>query len=104
MGIEWLEPVPLDFSQQWPAETLGASIERNGDELPDLRGARIALIGVPEQRAAAHDVADSVRRVLYPLYWGPWDLRVVVLGNLSPGGERVDTLVAVEDLAFEGLK
>ena len=70
MGIEWLEPVPLDFSQQWPAETLGASIERNGDELPDLRGARIALIGVPEQRAAAHDVADSVRRALYPHYTG----------------------------------
>jgi len=104
MGTEWLEPVPLDVSQHWPAETLGAIIELHRDELPDLRGARIALIGVPEQRAAAHDVADSVRRALYPLYWGPWDLRVVDLGNLSPGRDRVDTLVAVEELALEVLR
>jgi hypothetical protein len=88
MGTEWLEPLGPEFTEAWPQETLGASLLLHADGLPDLRGVAVALIGVPEQRAAAHDVADSVRRALYPLFWGSWDLRVADLGNLRPGRDR----------------
>ena len=104
MGSEWLEPLGPEFTEAWPHETLGASLLQHAGEVPDLRGVSIALIGVPEQRAAAHDVADSVRRALYPLFWGPWEVRVADLGNLRPGRDRVDTLVAVEELALEVLQ
>jgi hypothetical protein len=104
MGTEWLEPLGPEFTAAWPHETLGASLLLHADGLPDLRGVAVALIGVPEQRAAAHDIADSVRRALYPLFWGSWDLRVADLGNLRPGRDRVDTMVAVEELAVEVLQ
>jgi len=104
MGTDWLESLSAEFAEAWPHETLGASILQNHGEVPDLRGVSIALIGVPEQRAGAHDVADSVRRALYPLFWGPWDLKIADLGNLIPGRDRVDTIVAVEELAFEVLQ
>ena len=68
MGTEWLEHLGPEFTEAWPHETLGASLMQHAGEVPDLRGVSIALIGVPEQRAAANDVADSVRRALYPLF------------------------------------
>lgn len=104
MGTEWLEPLDPTFEAAWPHESLGASMLLHYQELPDLRGTQIALIGVPQQGAGAHDVADSIRRALYPLYWGPWDLRVADLGNIRPGRDRVDTLVAVEEVAVELLQ
>ncbi|MEY3711287.1 MAG: hypothetical protein RL104_70 [Bacteroidota bacterium] len=104
MGTEWLESLGADFTEAWPQETLGASVRKNHGEVPDLRGVAVALIGVPELRGGTHDVADSVRRALYPLFWGPWDLQVADLGNLIPGRDRVDTLVAVEELAVEVLQ
>ena len=101
MGTEWLEALAPEFLEGWPHETFGRAVLQNSGDVPDLRGVQIALIGVPEQRAAAHDVADSVRRALYPLFWGNWDLKIADLGNLRPGRDRVDTLVAVEELAAE---
>ena len=104
MGTQWLEPLPAELLEAWPHETLGNSIAMNHGDVPDLRGMQIALIGVPGQHASPHEVANSIRRSLFSLYWGPWEVKVADLGNLRPGRDRVDTLVAVEELAAEVLQ
>ena len=104
MGTQWLEPLNAEFLEAWPRETLGNSIAMHHGDVPYLRGMQIAMIGVPEQQASPHEVANSVRRSLFGLYWGPWEVKVADLGNLRPGRDRVDTLVAVEELAAEVLQ
>lgn len=77
--------------------------------IPDLDHAKIALIGVMEDRGAFNNEGcdqspDTVRDYLYPLFIGKWNSPIVDLGNIYSGESLTDTHVAVKDVCLFLLK
>lgn len=75
----WLKPVPAreaGFLKDLPDGAFGKKSALYLDDLPDLRRARIALIGLAEKEAA------SVRRFLYPMAGAFADGTFADLGNV----------------------
>lgn len=82
-------------------ETLGLKVDfHNESGFPDLDGKDIAIIGVLEDRKSQSNsgcgkAPDSVRRFLYQLAVGPYDAKIVDLGNIRPGATIEDTWYAL---------
>jgi formiminoglutamase len=108
----YFEPVELmDFSF---AEE-GSRHIRMGDiitsylhegDFPDYQKAKIALIGVKEDRNAVNNegcalAPDFVRLHLYKLYPVSFDVPIVDLGNIREGHQVSDTLFAVTTVVAE---
>lgn len=84
------------------------AIHREIEGLPDLKGIKIAIVGVMEDRGSdnpgsAHS-PDQVRKYLYNLYWGSWDAKVCDLGNIYAGEKLSDTMAALREVCFHLLK
>ncbi len=77
--------------------------------LPDLRGFKIALIGVMEDRGTpqnrgAAEAPDTVRNYLYPLFKGKWSKAMVDLGNIYSGETLRDSYIALKEVIDHLLK
>lgn len=75
----WLKPVPGAAQKSiasLPEQTIGKNILQHSNQFPDLKGVRLALIGVGDKEAAA--VRDVLYRMMYPFPKGA----VADLGNL----------------------
>ena len=90
---------------------IGASIRVFDRDFPDLEGEKpdLALFGVQDDRMAAGnrgcaDGADAVRRHLYTLYQGDYDLQLADLGNIRAGETVADTYAAVKTVCEELIK
>ena len=74
------------------------------DDMPDLMGMQIALIGVEEDRnrddasIGCQAAPNAVRRQLYQLYNWEKNFKIVDLGNIRSGKTRKDTCFAVRRL------
>lgn len=80
-----------------------------GMAFPDLEGVDIALVGVPESRAALNNkgcqkAPDAVRKYFYRLFPNNPDARIADIGNIKPGFELPDSYAAVSAVASELLK
>ncbi|MEI6456053.1 MAG: formimidoylglutamase [bacterium] len=76
------------------------------NDFPDYHTAELAIIGVREERNAVEnsgcDMApDQVRKFLYHLYPGPYDLKLVDLGNIKKGHAVSDTYFALSSVIAE---
>ncbi len=72
------------------------NIRSNIDQMPEVRGMEIALIGVPEERGASENIGtakgpDEIRKKLYALKKGYGYYKIVDLGNLRPGHDLDET-------------
>lgn len=75
----WLKPLAaavLKSADPLPDQTVGKNILRHGEHFPDLKGVRLAFIGIGEKEANA--VRDVLYRMTYPFPKGA----VADLGNL----------------------
>lgn len=73
------------------------------DQFPDLENIDIAIIGVCEDRFSQNnfgcsDAPDWVRKFLYRLYKGPYQLRLADLGNIRSGNKVEDTYFALRNV------
>jgi formiminoglutamase len=73
---------------------------------PDLKDAKLAIVGVNEDRgnvlnAGASKSPDFVRKYLYQLYCHHKKNKIVDLGNIQPGNELNDTYFALKDVVGE---
>jgi len=70
----------------------------------DVKGYRVALIGVPEDRGTAEDgsanATDQVRNKLYQLYRISRGLKIIDLGNLKQGETLNDTYYGLRDVLY----
>lgn len=76
--------------------------------IPEWNNAQLILIGVLEDRGAiengAADAPDEIRKALYQLYPGNWDLKICDLGNIYKGETYRDTLIALQEITTQLLK
>lgn len=101
----YLEPV--DFSgfnlSGWAQKkyTLGSLLEKNREKIPVTK-AKIALIGVPEDRHAVEKgsaaAPDKIREHLYQLNRIAPRFKIVDLGNVKKGKNASDTYFALKDV------
>ncbi len=96
----------INFSEKSHPLLLGNKITSHSAEegFPSLEDADIALIGVKEDRNAPDNqgcayAPDYVRKYLYNLYQGPYNLKLIDLGNIKQGETTEDTYFAVKTVA-----
>src|SRR5580698_5568487 len=103
MTDDFLTPIDVDTianidsldAAQW-----GRLISVYDGEFPDLSDVKVALFGVCEARgnkknAGAENAPDSIRKYLYELYQGNYEIKIADIGNIQAGNTMRDTYVAV---------
>jgi formiminoglutamase len=99
-----------DFNEGEPyiKNSLGAGIEMysSSGEFPGLKNAKIAIIGVEDDRKAIHnegcgDAPHDIRSYLYKLSDHQFNLKIVDLGNIKAGHRVEDTYFAVSYVCAE---
>ncbi|MBU0488222.1 MAG: formimidoylglutamase [Bacteroidetes bacterium] len=75
-------------------------------DFPDMEGIDIALIGVREERACVRNegtslAPDYVRKHLYRLFEGPYNMKVADLGNVKRGERLEDTYFAIKTIVSD---
>ncbi len=112
--VDFFDPVAEDILQirnhQHPL-VLGKTVLFHDMEhgFPDLKQVRIALVGVPEDRNANGNqgsalAPDTIRKHLYQLFRGPYNIRIADLGNIRRGNKVSDTYFAVSQVIAELIK
>jgi len=112
MVFDFLEPLDddlLQFVEGLSLQALGKKVAFNTrDEFPDLESARIAIVGVLENRGMPdkkdHVHLNYIRKQLYSLYPGNWHAPIIDLGNISEGNSLQDTYFALKGIAAELIK
>lgn len=112
MVFDFLEPVNNDIKQYaegLPAQALGHKLAVHyGDGFPELEGQGIALLGVLENRGDSEKKEpvhlNYIRKQLYALYPGNWEMQMWDLGNLRAGESLSDTYFALKSIMAELLK
>ena len=112
--IEFLSPVSkkvLAHREILPPGVLGKKINIHAamGELPDLKGARLALIGIKENRKDVDYIGadisfDAYRKALYSLYPGNWSQKIIDLGDIEKGATVADTRFAAKTVISALLK
>jgi formiminoglutamase len=109
---EFFEPVDLSYKSE------PSGLIRMGDKIiaftdsgdfPDYLEADIVLIGVKEDRNAYNNegcalAPDYVRKYLYTLFPGAFELKIVDLGNIKTGFQVTDTYFALSSVIEEMLE
>lgn len=112
--IDFLSPISgalQAYSKDLPVGTLGQHITLHTaeDGVPELKSARMAIIGVGESRSVAFDSQKNAdltacRMALYALYPGNWEHKIVDLGDIRPGDRPEDTRFALKQLVADLIK
>lgn len=111
---DFLAPVPESIIEPFldchPQQLFSSMlIHREVEGFPDLNGVRIALLGVMEDRGAINNPgcdggANQIRKYLYPLFKGRWDVTFADLGNIYKGETLDDSYFALKDVVSELLR
>lgn len=108
--LQPLDPAFLEFISEGSAQALGHKTDFHADgRFPELENAKIAIIGVLDNRGAAdkkeqHIHLNYIRKELYSLFPGNWDKPVVDLGNIPSGNTQQDTYFALKSIVEELIK
>ncbi len=89
------------------ATVFSVHTEKSG--FPDMKKIQLAIIGVKEERQAVNNIGcgsapDEVRKSLYKLMKGAYDLNIADLGNINPGYSIEDTYFALSSTIKELVK
>jgi len=103
----YFEPISLDgydFSKSTDKNRLGKiiSIYNENSYFPDLKGIKMAIIGVMEERGALENTGckagpNQVRDSFYSLHSHWENLKLVDLGNIKNGHSKEDTFFAIKE-------
>ncbi|MAZ28195.1 MAG: arginase [Cytophagaceae bacterium] len=108
MPLENLLPISdavIAHAQLFHSRCIGQNMRLHSAQegVPSLEGARIAIIGVRENRGAV-DVLDekpdfsAIRKAFYQLFPGNWSEILVDLGDIDAGDSLKDTFFAVRQI------
>ncbi|WP_136668475.1 formimidoylglutamase [Flavobacterium sp. H122] len=112
MVFDFFRPIDTDLLidiQSFSAQTLGKRTVFNTEhEFPKLEGAKIAVIGVLENRGAgkSNDSNDltSVRKEFYSLFPGNWNAQIIDLGDIVAGENIEDTYYVLKNAVAHLIK
>ena len=112
MDFDFLSPLHneiLHFANELSPQHLGRKIALHSkDEFPDLNNIKIAFLGVLENRGDtnAENVVNltKIRKELYSLFPGNWNLAIADLGDLNAGNTKEDTYFALQKVTAALLK
>ena len=108
--FEFLKPVSksiIDFVEGLHEHSLGKNtLFNDGVNEVDFSNGDVVLLSVPEVRNVVGDELsvpnfDEVRKELYQLMLGNWDLRLIDLGEIIPGNIVSDTYYAVSSIVSD---
>lgn len=101
----FLDPISNDIHRLTIEEpNFGQSIYVYFEQIPDLEGIQIALVGINETRGCERnasglgEAADTVRQKLYTLQKGAGGYRIADLGNIRNGPTLEDTYLRVKEV------
>ena len=111
MAFDFLEPVSavvLDFVKKLNMQSLGKKVVfHTKEDFPDLNTAKIALIGVLDNRGNSNALTvdlDFIRKEFYALFPGNWESSIIDLGDIPEGNTQEDTYYAVAKIVSELIK
>lgn len=112
MNLEFFTPVNHELLDELTGmeHCLGKKISvHTENSLPELGGVKIALFGVLEDRLDIKGVQQpfdfsGIRRQLYQLYPGNWDVKLADLGDIQRGESVEDTYYAVREIVADLVK
>jgi len=92
----------IGFGQSLASKNLGPkTVFHSATDFPKLESAKIAIIGVLENRGAVknNETADLsfIRKELYSLFPGNWNAQIVDLGDVLAGNEIEDTYYVLKN-------
>lgn len=105
---EFLEPVnsaDLNDDVSYNDGQLASNITIYEEEMPDLDGTDLVIVGINEQRGdgvnTIHHAPDGIRRQFYQLHYWHTDIQVADIGNIKAGATLADTYAAVKTVLAE---
>ena len=109
---DFLTPVivhELNDDQGYTDGQLAKHISIFEDELPDLEGIDIVMVGVAETRGNgltenSNDAADAIRKHLYQLHFWHTDVTIADIGNVKTGAALKDSYAAIKTVLSELLQ
>lgn len=111
MAFDFLEPVSavvLDFVKKLNMQSLGKKVVfHTKEDFPDLNTAKIAIIGVLDNRGNSNALTvdlDFIRKEFYALFPGNWESSIIDLGDIPEGNTQEDTYYAVAKIVSELIK
>ena len=112
MDFDFLSPIDneiLHFTNELSSQHLGSKIAMHTqNEFPDISKINIAFLGVLENRGDVNaEVAvnlTKIRKELYGLFPGNWNLSIADLGDLKAGNTKEDTYFALQKVTATLLK
>lgn len=111
MAFDFLQPVNdeiVAFVATLSLQALGSKIVlHTADAFPQIAKAKIALVGVLDNRGIQHENEvdlTSIRKELYALFPGNWQATIVDLGDMPQGASQEDTYYAVAKITEELIK
>lgn len=111
MAFDFLQPVNdeiVAFVATLSSQALGSKIVlHTADAFPQIAKAKIALVGVLDNRGIQHENEvdlTSIRKELYALFPGNWQATIVDLGDMPQGASQEDTYYAVAKITEELIK
>ncbi len=111
MAFDFLEPVSvivLDFVKKLNMQSLGKKVVfHTKEDFPDLNTAKIAIIGVLDNRGNSIALTvdlDFIRKEFYALFPGNWESSIIDLGDIPEGNTQEDTYYAVAKIVSELIK
>ena len=110
-GLEvFFQPLGAELFENLEKEALGNVINAHNEQgFPQTEGAKIAIIGVLEDRNSIGNSGcasgpDAIRSYLYKLFEFDEEIGLVDLGNITPGETTNDTYYAVKTACSELIK
>lgn len=112
MDFDFLSPLDneiLHFTKGLSSQHLGSKIAlHTNDQFPDINKINIAFLGVLENRGDgnAENAVNltNIRKELYGLFPGNWNLSIADLGDLKAGNTKEDTYFALQKVTAALLK
>jgi arginase family enzyme len=104
MEFDFLSPVEeeaLEFIKGLSSQHLGSKVSfHTTEDFPGLENISVAIIGVYENRGTGTNAGNAdlikVRKELYGLFPGNWNVMIGDLGNILPGDTLSDTYYALQ--------
>ena len=115
MKFSFLSPVDnslLSYRQTLANQSFGGAIEIHTEEegIPQIEKARVALIGINEYQKDKNNASEQttkliqLRKQLYRLFVGNWNIKIIDLGDINQGETVRDTHFAVRTLSYSLMK
>ncbi|NDP25925.1 MAG: formimidoylglutamase [Flavobacterium sp.] len=112
MEFDFLKPLDneiLQFIKEVSSQQLGSKVVfHSNEEFPDLNKIKIAIIGVLENRGDVNQTEEveltHIRKELYGLFPGNWNVSLGDLGNILAGNSCDDTYFALRKVVSSLIK